>query len=67
MRNRRSTLLWIKDLIEHMNRTQEQLEWASDGPTAEFLADSMMVDLTECRRLCQELKPRSNRSAVATA
>ncbi len=58
MRNRQSTLLWMKDLIEHMNRCQEQLQWASDGPTQSFLTESLMVDLSECRRLCEQLQPQ---------
>ena len=65
MRNRQDTLLWMKDLIEHMNRCHEQLQWASDAPTQSFLADSMMVDLSECKRLCEELKPRSRTRAMA--
>ena len=36
MRNRHTTLLWMKDLIEHMNRCHEQLQWAADGPTETF-------------------------------
>ncbi len=28
MRNRRHTLLWMKDLIEHLSRCHDQLEWA---------------------------------------
>jgi len=58
MRNRRTTLLWMKDLIEHMNRCHDQLQWASDGPAATFLTESLMVDLTECRRLCEHLQER---------
>ena len=67
MRNRQHTLLWIKDLIDHMNHCQEQLRWASEGPTAEFLTESMMVDLSECRRLCQELRPSPSRALAGTA
>ena len=60
MRNRHNTLLWMKDLIEHLSQCQEQLQWAADAPTESFLTDAMMVDLTECRRLCEQLqaKPR---------
>ena len=65
MRNRQSTLLWMKDLIEHMSRCHEQLQWAADGPTESFLTDSMMVDLTECRRLCEHLQDRSGSRTLA--
>ncbi|WZO96884.1 hypothetical protein EP7_003889 [Isosphaeraceae bacterium EP7] len=55
MRNRQHTLLWMKDLIEHMNRCHEQLQWA-DRSSATFLTESMLVDLSECRRLCEQLQ-----------
>ncbi len=66
MRNRRETLLWMKDLIDHMSRCQEQLQWAADDPTESFLTDAMMVDLMECRKLCEQLqqKPRKRLMAV---
>ena len=65
MRNRHSTLLWMKDLIDHMNRCHEQLQWAADAPTETFLAEAMMGDLSECRRLCEHLKSRSESRAMA--
>lgn len=63
MRDRRDTLLWMKDLIDHMTLCHEQLQWAGDTTTETFLADSLLVDLTECRRLCLELKTEGRRSA----
>ena len=65
MRNRQETLLWMKDLIEHMNRCHEQLQWASDSSTQSFLTDSLMVDLSECKQLCEELKARPRSRAMA--
>ncbi len=69
MRNRRNTLLWMKDLIEHMTRCHEQLQWAADGASESFLTEALMVDLVECKRLCEELKqePRKARRRMATA
>ncbi len=55
-RDRQSTLLWMKDLIEHMSRCHEQLQWTSEGPSAAFLAEAMQVDLAECLKLCETLK-----------
>lgn len=66
MRDRGTTLLWIKDLIEHMNSCQQQLEWAGDGPTESYLTDSLLVDLTECRRLCEDLKKLDGARAVVS-
>jgi hypothetical protein len=56
MSNRRQTMIWMKDLIEHMSRCHDQLQWASDGPTQVFLADSLLGDLVQCQRLCEELR-----------
>ena len=56
MRNRRHMLLWMKDLIDHMARCHDQLEWASDGSTQLFLTESMLGDLVECQRLCEQLR-----------
>jgi hypothetical protein len=63
MRNRRHTLLWMKDLLDHMTRCHEQLQWAADDPTETFLAESLLVDLSECQKLCHELKQRSGKTA----
>lgn len=56
MRDRHNTLLWMKDLIDHMSRCHEQLQWNADLQTESFLAESMIGNLTECRRLCEELR-----------
>ena len=56
MRNRRHTLLWMKDLLEHMAQCHDQLQWAEDDPTQEFLAEALMGDLLECQKLCEELR-----------
>ena len=56
MSNRRHTLLWMKDLIDHMSRCHDQLEWTKDGETQLFLAEAMLGDLVECQRLCEQLR-----------
>lgn len=64
MKNRRHTLLWMKDLLDHMAQCHDQLQWAEDdGSTQDFLADSLMNNLVECQRLCEELKTPKGRSA----
>jgi hypothetical protein len=66
-RNRRHTLLWMKDLLEHMNQCHEQLQWASDGQTEAYLAESLLGDLSECQKLCEQLKPPPRKSASLAA
>ena len=56
MRNRKNTLLWMKDLIEHMSQCQEQLQWARDGRTETFLTETLIGDVAEFRRLCEDLR-----------
>jgi hypothetical protein len=67
MRDRQTTLLWMKDLIDHLARCHEQLEGAPDGSSVHFLAEAMLVDLTECRRLCEHLQGRPRREALCTS
>jgi len=65
MRNRNATMLWMKDLIEHMSRCQEQLQWASDGRTENFLTETILGDLAECQRLCEQLRGGQRHRPVA--
>lgn len=68
MRNRRHTLLWMKDLLDHMNQCHEQLQWAADGRTEAYLAETLMVDLSECQKLCEQLKPAQRKGmSLATS
>lgn len=65
MRDRQTTLLWMKDLIEHLSQCHAQLEWAQGGASEAFLTQSMLVDLTECRRLCEQLRNQPARPRLA--
>jgi hypothetical protein len=57
----------MRDLIEHMSRCHEQLQWTGDGPGARFLTEAMLNDLNECRRLCEALRPRATERALSGA
>ena len=67
MSTRRHTMLWMKDLIEHMATCQEQLQWASDGRTESFLTETILGDLAECRRLCEQLHTARPQTSSALA
>ncbi len=56
MGQREKNLLWMKDLLDHMNRCHEQLQYAGEGPAARFLADTIQTDLNQCMRLCENLR-----------
>ncbi len=67
MSKRRETLLWMKDLIEHMSQCQAQLQWTADGSAETFLTEALLVDLNECRHLCEQLQGgASHRALVAS-
>jgi hypothetical protein len=59
-------MLWMKDLIEHMNRCHEQLQWA-DSRTQTFLTDSLLTDLVQCQRLCEELRTTTGKERALAA
>jgi hypothetical protein len=63
MSQRQTTLLWMKDLLEQMNRSHEQLQWAADGQTETFLTEKMIGDLEEFQKLCQQLRGGRGRLA----
>jgi hypothetical protein len=59
MSQRESTLLWLKDMLEYLNHSQQQLQWTEDAQTVQVLTESMIRDLECCRRLCEELHQRA--------
>jgi len=52
----------MRDLIDHMSRCHDQLEWAGDGSTQLYLTESMLGDLVECQRLCEQLRSSADPS-----
>ena len=55
---RQAKFLWMKDLLEHMGRCQEQWQ-SADQRMESFLADSLRRDLDEFRRICDSLRHES--------
>jgi hypothetical protein len=55
----------MKDLLDHMSQCHEQLQWAGDGPTEAFLTESLLGDLVECQKLCDQLRGKPERSRPA--
>jgi hypothetical protein len=58
MSQRETTLLWLKDILEHLTSNQERLEWTHDPDTTRVLTEAMIRDLERCTRLCQTLHRR---------
>jgi hypothetical protein len=59
MSQRETNLLWLKDTLEQLTATQQQLEWTSDPETNRVLTEAMIRDLERCTRLCSALQRRS--------
>jgi hypothetical protein len=59
MSQRESNLLFLKDVIEHLSATRQQLEWAEDQQTVQVLTETMLRNLDCARRLCEGLQRRS--------
>ena len=52
---RQDKFLWMKDLLEHMERCHEQWETADERMEC-FLAESLRRDIDEFRRICDSLR-----------
>ena len=59
MSQRESQLLWLKDVIDHLQESCEQLEWTSNPEAARLLLDRMMQDMDCGKRLCSEIRTRT--------
>jgi hypothetical protein len=59
MSQRESTLLWLRDILEHLSANQQRLEWTTDREAIAVLTQTMMRDLERCQRLCAILHQRS--------
>lgn len=59
MSQRESQLLWLKDVIEHLQESHEQLQWTDDPEAARLLLERMLQDLECGKRLCAEIRMRT--------
>ncbi len=68
--NRHAKLLWMKEVLEHLDDCHRQWLLADDD-AGRYLAEAMKRDLDEVRRLCDSLQnessPRSRQRTVAAA
>jgi hypothetical protein len=55
MSQRQSELLRLRDLLEHLQAFQDQLEWCEDPATIHYLSETMLRDLDASRRICAML------------
>ncbi len=64
MSQRDTNILWLKDLIGHLENCQRQLEWAEDSETVRLVTETMLRDLDSCRRICESLRRRLEPATV---
>ena len=55
MGHRETTMLWLRDSLEHLTTTQQQLEWSEEREAIRLLTETMLRDLERCRRLVEGL------------
>jgi hypothetical protein len=60
MSQRETTMLWLKDTIRHLAQCQQQLQWAESAETIQVLTESMLRDLEQCQRLCEDIHQRAH-------
>ena len=58
MSQRDANLLWLKDLLRHLDGCQRQLEWAEEPEAVHLVTENMLRDLDSCRRICESLRRR---------
>jgi hypothetical protein len=59
MSRRESNLLWLKDVLDHLTASQQQLEWTEDTEAVQVITENMLRDLDCCRRICESLRRRT--------
>jgi hypothetical protein len=59
MSQRNDNLLWLRDTLEQLTQTRQQLEWTTDAEASRVLTESMLRDLERCKTLCEALRPKS--------
>ena len=58
MSARQTKLLWMKDVLDHLQACHRQLQWTENDDAARVVTESMLRDLESCRRLCEDLDSR---------
>ncbi len=60
MSTRETNVRWLRDILEHLLASQQQLEWSADPETTRLVTETMLRDLERCQRLCEDLRQRSS-------
>ena len=52
-------ILWLKDMLEQLHKTQQHLQWTRNPDTIQVLTEAMVRDLESCQRICEEINRRA--------
>ena len=63
MSHRDTSMLCLRDSLEHLTNTRHQLEWTAEPEAVRLLTETMLRDLERCRRLVEALHQRSRQVA----
>jgi hypothetical protein len=59
MSQRERNVLWLRDLLEHLDECRQQLAWTEDPEVVGMLTETMLRDLERCRQVCEQLRRRA--------
>lgn len=65
MNQRESKMLWLRDTLDQLQKSQQQLEWTDNPEMIRLLTEAMIRDLDRCREICDDLHRKTRlREAV---
>lgn len=59
MGHREAKILWLKDMLDQLRKSQQELQWADNPDTVRLVAESMIRDLESCKTLCEDIHRRT--------
>jgi hypothetical protein len=65
MSQRDANMLCLRDTLEHLTASQQQLEWTEDPEAIRLITENMIRDLVRSQRLCESLRKRCCLQQVA--
>jgi hypothetical protein len=64
MSQRQAELLRLRDLLDHMETSLDQLDWTDDPHSIHYLAETLLRDLEVSRRVCMQVHRRAKLAVV---
>ncbi len=58
MSQREANLRYLRDMIDHLQSCQRQLEWSKSPEAVRVIAETMIRELDCCRRMCDGIRQK---------